>query len=196
MKQNFFDQLDGGWGDLIADTYKKANDNMLLFRFNGEIHKLMKPSFYKEDDLSFYHYLSFGTSDIEVNTLNIMDVHKIFDIKDTVETYKIFDKSKQFTTTFSNILINNEQTYSEFFKSFIEHPYPYNFYNRGELITINSDEDINNTQITLTIGCFTNEQGEEISALSNNNIIGELSTFETENYTVNDIFNMLDKYKK
>ena len=25
MKQNFFDQLDGGWGDLITDTYKEAN---------------------------------------------------------------------------------------------------------------------------------------------------------------------------
>ena len=25
MKQNFFDQLDGGWGDVIADTYKKEN---------------------------------------------------------------------------------------------------------------------------------------------------------------------------
>ena len=25
MKQNFFDQLDGGWGDLIADTYREAN---------------------------------------------------------------------------------------------------------------------------------------------------------------------------
>ena len=25
MKQNFFDQLDGGWGDIIADTYKDAN---------------------------------------------------------------------------------------------------------------------------------------------------------------------------
>ena len=25
MKQNFFDQLDGGWGDVIANTYKDAN---------------------------------------------------------------------------------------------------------------------------------------------------------------------------
>ena len=25
MKQNFFDQLDGRWGDLLADTYKEAN---------------------------------------------------------------------------------------------------------------------------------------------------------------------------
>ena len=28
-KQNFFDQLDGGWGDLIADTYKEAETTTL-----------------------------------------------------------------------------------------------------------------------------------------------------------------------
>lgn len=27
MKQNFFDELDGGWGDIIADTYKDANSD-------------------------------------------------------------------------------------------------------------------------------------------------------------------------
>ena len=31
MKQEFFDQLDGGWGDLIADTYKKTNETLLEF---------------------------------------------------------------------------------------------------------------------------------------------------------------------
>ena len=30
MKQNFFDELDGGWGDLIADTYKEANTKPVL----------------------------------------------------------------------------------------------------------------------------------------------------------------------
>ena len=25
MKQNFFDELDGGWSNLITDTYKEAN---------------------------------------------------------------------------------------------------------------------------------------------------------------------------
>lgn len=29
MKQKFLDQLDGGWGDLIADTYKKANPSFV-----------------------------------------------------------------------------------------------------------------------------------------------------------------------
>ena len=30
MKQNFFDHLDGGWGDVIADTYKEANSVLLI----------------------------------------------------------------------------------------------------------------------------------------------------------------------
>ena len=30
MKQNFFDQLDGGWDDIIADTYKEANKPYIL----------------------------------------------------------------------------------------------------------------------------------------------------------------------
>ena len=31
MKQNFFDHLDGGWGDIIADTYKDANKTFFLY---------------------------------------------------------------------------------------------------------------------------------------------------------------------
>ena len=30
MKQNFFDHLDGRWGDLLADTYKEANSVLLI----------------------------------------------------------------------------------------------------------------------------------------------------------------------
>ena len=30
MKQNFFDELDGGWGDLLADTYEEANSVLLI----------------------------------------------------------------------------------------------------------------------------------------------------------------------
>ena len=29
MKQNFFDQLDGGWGEVIANTYEKYNNNLI-----------------------------------------------------------------------------------------------------------------------------------------------------------------------
>ena len=36
MKQNFFDQLDGGWGDLIADTYKKANEYLISMQATSD----------------------------------------------------------------------------------------------------------------------------------------------------------------
>ena len=36
MKQNFFDQLDGGWGDLIADTYKKANEYLISIQATSD----------------------------------------------------------------------------------------------------------------------------------------------------------------
>ena len=35
-KQNFFDQLDGGWGDLIADTYKKANEYLISIQATSD----------------------------------------------------------------------------------------------------------------------------------------------------------------
>ena len=31
MKQNFFDHLDGGWGDIIADTYKEHNRDYFYY---------------------------------------------------------------------------------------------------------------------------------------------------------------------
>ena len=36
MKQNFFDQLDGGWGDIIADTYKKANEYLISIQATSD----------------------------------------------------------------------------------------------------------------------------------------------------------------
>ena len=36
MKQNFLDKLDGGWGDIIADTYKKYNSIDTTMTFSTE----------------------------------------------------------------------------------------------------------------------------------------------------------------
>ena len=55
MKQNFFDQLDGGWGDLIADTYKKTNEPLLVFPIDG--HQLIDSFFgatYKDKTIEGY----------------------------------------------------------------------------------------------------------------------------------------------
>ena len=43
-KQNFFDQLDGGWGDLIADTYKKTINSYTLEFTDGKTLFKFKPS--------------------------------------------------------------------------------------------------------------------------------------------------------
>ena len=43
-KQNFFDQLDGGWGDIIADTYKKAINSYTLEFTDGKTLFKFKPT--------------------------------------------------------------------------------------------------------------------------------------------------------
>ena len=43
-KQNFFDQLDGGWGDLIADTYKKTINSYTLEFTDGKTLFKFKPT--------------------------------------------------------------------------------------------------------------------------------------------------------
>ena len=35
QNSNFFDQLDGGWGDVIANTYKEANEYKKLVQFTN-----------------------------------------------------------------------------------------------------------------------------------------------------------------
>ena len=36
MKQNFFDHLDGGWGDVIANTYKEANEYLISIQATSD----------------------------------------------------------------------------------------------------------------------------------------------------------------
>lgn len=45
MKQNFFDHLDGGWGDLISDTYRDENEINTIFKYGDEI----EYNIYKQD---------------------------------------------------------------------------------------------------------------------------------------------------
>ena len=200
MKQNFFDHLDGGWGDLIADTYKEANDYTIVFEFTNLL-KLMEPTYYEDLDVSFYANLFTRTTDIEVKSLKIINIYNVFDIKNTNDGYVLFKGSKQFTTkfttTFSNILINNDKTYSEIFKSYIKHPYPYKFKAYGRYFNINSDEDVDNIPVVLTFGYYKNKySGEITSSLLNNIIISDIGTFENKNYSTENMAKTLDKYKK
>ena len=200
MKQNFFDHLDGGWGDLIADTYKEANDYTIVFEFTNLL-KLMEPTYYEDLAVSFYANLFNRTTDIEVKSLKIINIYNVFDIKNTNDGYVLFKGSKQFTTkfttTFSNILINNDKTYSEIFKSYIKHPYPYKFKAYGRYFNINSDEDVDNIPVVLTFGYYKNKySGEITSSLLNNIIISDIGTFENKNYSTENMAKALDKYKK
>ena len=56
MKQNFFDQLDGGWGEIIADTYKKTINSYTLEFTDGKTLFKFKPakkrSYYTKIEIS------------------------------------------------------------------------------------------------------------------------------------------------
>ena len=43
MKQNFFDELDGGWGDIIADTYANSEPEIIKYNTNKIIEYTIKP---------------------------------------------------------------------------------------------------------------------------------------------------------
>lgn len=55
-KQNFFDHLDGEWGDLIADTYKEYN-NIMFYDTRRDINLILtnqhNPKVYK-DQVNYY----------------------------------------------------------------------------------------------------------------------------------------------
>lgn len=69
MKQNFFDQLDGRWGDLLADTYEEANKFKIKYVVEDnykkieDIHKpedVLKDTILElDDDVSVIGYAAF-----------------------------------------------------------------------------------------------------------------------------------------
>ena len=77
IKQNFFDQLDGGWDEVIADTYKEAMGDNILFvsrtktpiEYNYDYYKLIIPDDVTYDALSkikIHDFSSFGCDWIEM----------------------------------------------------------------------------------------------------------------------------------
>ena len=108
MKQNFFDQLDGGWGDLIADTYKDAN----------EYYKLM---------IGYKYPMSFISDEGEV-IKNVTGIDLFFEIEDSIAflnqstvsvdikakiiKYKVYDGTNEYTYLFKKEDNKFEVTYS------------------------------------------------------------------------------------
>ena len=103
-KQNFFDHLDGGWGDLIADTYEEYSNEKYILQFEGtdefdnkinikiktDVEKLIMQCQYKINFSELGDYINSSTvvkfpSDVEVfvddklseNKYNGMYVHYI-----------------------------------------------------------------------------------------------------------------------
>ena len=104
IKQNFFDQLDGGWGDLIADTYEEYSNEKYILQFEGtdeydnkinikiktDVEKLIMQCQYKINFSELGDYINSSTvvkfpSDVEVfvndklseNKYNGMYIHYI-----------------------------------------------------------------------------------------------------------------------
>ena len=105
MKQNFFDHLDGGWGDLIADTYKKAINSYTLEFTDGKTLFKFKPSKKRSwEDLNT-KYTRIEISDEILTTLERITFLNInepenFDIsRKETETYTI-------KTNIKSVLIN------------------------------------------------------------------------------------------
>ena len=67
MKQNFFDQLDGGWGDLIADTYKKANEYLISIQATSDEGVSLELDYLDSDHLS--------NVTLQVNSIDIKMIH-------------------------------------------------------------------------------------------------------------------------
>ena len=67
MKQNFFDQLDGGWGDLIADTYKKANEYLISIQATSDEGIPLVLDYLDSDHLS--------NVTLQVNSIDIKMIH-------------------------------------------------------------------------------------------------------------------------
>ena len=64
--KNFLDQLDGGWGDLIADTYSDATANNTIFAANNEngekqIYNVSKENWNKLFEIEMKANYSFGS---------------------------------------------------------------------------------------------------------------------------------------
>lgn len=62
MKQNFFDNLDGGWGDIIADTYKEAN-SILFINHTRNITATIDHSTLKENENHNCYYEMYTSLD-------------------------------------------------------------------------------------------------------------------------------------
>ena len=82
MKQNFFDHLDGGWEDLIADTYKEAN-SILLINHTRNITVTIDHSNFKEFENNNCYYEMYISLDKKFKVcLSLLYEEEFFNLKE------------------------------------------------------------------------------------------------------------------
>ena len=75
MKQNFFDELDGGWGDIIADTYANSEPEIIKYNTNKIIEYTIKPLGQHLPDKIYTDEVTVRLTDI--NKINV-DIFKYY----------------------------------------------------------------------------------------------------------------------
>ena len=124
MKQEFLDQLDRGWGDVIADTYKDDNyENLLEFtldKYNNFYGKIPRIDIFLSEQYAGSQIVKFIIKDnenIDVDIKNIADaVHIMFNnvyFKDV-----IFVLENGYNFTFKDVTDEIKQKLSKILFSF------------------------------------------------------------------------------
>ena len=181
-KQNFFDQLDGGWGDLIADTYKKTINSYTLEFTDGKTLFKFKPT----KKLSYYTKIEISdeilTTLERITFLNINEPEN-FDIsrnfRKETETYTI-------KTNIKSVLINGIPLMDILFSES-------NISKNNEMINLISASTIyikyydEYPDVTITFDLIIYENGIEIYS----NILGSLFNLKDNS----DLKIILDKVK-
>ena len=107
MKQEFFDQLDGGWGDLIADTYKEHTGGIF--------------SIESKECMPFKLYYSKKFRQMEYYTNDVYSIK--IDTKPDIPNIIIFNRYKQYEILIiikHKYVFINSKPYEEYFKEHLK----------------------------------------------------------------------------
>ena len=126
-KTNFFDHLDGGWGDVIADTYRESNEFLISIQAKGD-YKIPILLEYLKSDFTVYENINATSIDIKM----IHNDSSSFNGEEMKLTYKINGpKTGSYKIAFKvwgeNILIDGLPLDEYFTKMKEENPYKYRF---------------------------------------------------------------------
>lgn len=99
MKQNFFDHLDGGWEDLIADTYRESNIDV-----NFNLEEITPLYYYKL--LNEYNDLNVISKDVKIGSIRSISLISLNEVTIEDNDYGYDDLNISVITKMSNIMVN------------------------------------------------------------------------------------------